>query len=279
MKRARALPAVLLAGLSLGLGTVWPAPARAAEPVERLIEVPTRPGVKVKFILRGPQTGNPPIALLFAGGNGIIGLDAWDGRGNPSGNFLVRTRKHWAAHGLLVAVPDSPSDRQTDGLNGWRTAPQHTADIRSVIKYLRRYSTGPVFLIGTSRGTISAASAAADMAPGELGGIVLTAPVTRYARSGGKDRVQSARLKGIRVPVLLAHHRDDACYVTVPDDLPGLARKFTGAPSVETKIYTGGGNYRGPDCGARTAHGFRGIEKRVVRDIAAWLKRIAARRG
>ncbi|MEE8084131.1 MAG: hypothetical protein V3T46_02810, partial [Alphaproteobacteria bacterium] len=99
--------------------------------------------------------------------------------------------------------------------------------------------------------------------------------VTRYNRGRNKDRVQSVKLEKIRVPVLLAHHQDDACYVTLVEDLPALAKEFTGAPRVEIKVYRGGGNYRGSECGARAAHGFRGIEKRVVRELAAWIHTIA----
>lgn len=249
------------------------APPKAAM-AEEVVEIKTRPGVTVKFILRGEPTGNPPIAILFTGGGGVIDLDNWDGSGNPVGNFLVRTRKHWVKHDLLVAVPDAPSDMR-DGMVLWRTSTDHAADIRAVITHLRRFSKGPVFLIGTSRGTISAAGIAAHMGPGELGGIVLTATVTRCNRGRDKDRVQSAKLGKIRAPVLLAHHEDDSCYVTVFEDLPALAKEFTNAPKVEIRGYKGGGNYRGSECGSRTAHGFRGIEKRVVRETAAWIHRIA----
>ncbi len=274
MRRRIAFRGALWACLVAALAARVAAPARAAE---RVVEIPTRPGVTVKFILSDPRDSNAPIVLLFAGGHGIIGLDHWNRKGNPTANFLVRTRKHWVRHGLLVAVPDAPSDRQSDGLTLWRTSRDHAADIRVVIRHLRRYSTGPAFLVGTSRGTISAAGAAANMAPGELGGIILTASVTRYNRGRDKDRVQSARIGNIRIPVLFAHHEDDACDVTAPEDLPDLAKEFANAPSVEIKTYTGGGGYRDSECGNRTAHGFRGIEKRVVRDIAAWIKRIAAR--
>ncbi|MDX1483888.1 MAG: hypothetical protein R3229_05340 [Alphaproteobacteria bacterium] len=87
----------------------------------------------------------------------------------------------------------------------------------------------------------------------------------------------TASLADIQVPVLLAHQEDDACSVTPYEDLPALAKAFSAAPAVEIKGYTGGGNYRGSECGARTAHGFRGIERRVVRELAAWIHGIAAK--
>jgi hypothetical protein len=104
----------LAAALSLHAPAL-PAPAMAAA-AEEVVEIKTRPGVTLKFILRGPRAGNPPIAILFAGGQGVIDLDNWVG----SGNFLVRTRKHWVKHDLLVAVPDAPSDMQ-GGMALWRT--------------------------------------------------------------------------------------------------------------------------------------------------------------
>jgi predicted alpha/beta-hydrolase family hydrolase len=266
-----AKPALLALGLLAAAGD--PNTARAAEQVET---IPTRPGVTMKVIIRNEAAGNPPIAILFAGGDGIIKLDSWNGKGNPTGSFLVRTRKHFARHKLLAVVPDAASDQQTDGLSMMRTSKDHAADIQAVIKHLRKYSKGPVILVGTSRGTISAAGVAAHLPTGMVAGVVLTATVTRYNNGNNKHRVQNAKLANIRVPVLLAHHKDDTCYVTVFSDLSDLAKKFTNAPSVQIKGYTGGGNYRGSECGTRAAHGFCGIEKRVVKDIADWIKTVAA---
>ena len=261
----------LLPGATLLLALFAAAIDGALAADERVVEIKTRPGVTMKFILRGETSGDPPIAILFAGGSGVLNLHDWDGSGNPTGNFLVRTRKHWVKHKLLVAVPDAPSDRLNDGMYLWRTSAEHATDIDAMVKHLRRYTKGPVFLIGTSRGTISAAGIAARGMPEGLAGIVLTASVTRYNRGRDKDRVNSAKLDNIRVPVLLAHHKDDACDVTQFEDLAELAKAFTNSPKVEIKGYSGGGNYRGSECGARTAHGFRGIEKQVVRETARWI--------
>ena len=153
----------------------------------------------------------------------------------------------------------------------WCTSAEHAADIDAIIKYLRRCSRGAAFRVGTSRGTISAAGVVGILNPERFAGIVFTFTVTKYNPAGNKDRVQTAKLQNIRVPVLLAHHEDDACYVTPFENMSALAREFVNVPKVEIEAYSGGGNYRGDDCGARGAHGFRGIEKRVVRDIAEWI--------
>ncbi len=110
-----------------------------------------------------------------------------------------------------------------------------------VIRRLRRFTQGPVFLIGTSRGSISAAGVAAKARAGEFGGIVLTSSVTRLNNRGDKDHVFKARLDNIRVPVLIAGHKDDGCYVTPFEDSPRLKRALTAAPSVEIKGHSGGG--------------------------------------
>lgn len=259
---------VLAAGALLSAG----APGIAAEKVS---EVTVREGVTVKFIDNSDAGAEAPIVVLFAGGNGIINLSAWKGKGNPSGNFLVRTRRHWVNAGLQVVVPDAPSDRPTDGLDFWRTSREHTGDIAAVIAHIRKSSKAPLFLVGTSRGTISAAAVAAQTPPGTVTGIVLTSSVTRYNRARNKNRVQDARLDAVRVPVLIAHHEDDACALTPFSDVPGLAKEFTKAPRVDVKSYTGGGNYRGDDCGPFAAHGFRRIERRVIGDIARWIKTVA----
>ena len=251
-------------------------PARALITGEDVVSVPTRDGVTNSFIFLGPRTGNPPAIILFAGGGGVIFLDEWNekgAKGDPSTNFLVRTRKLFADNGLLVAVPDAPSDLvYSYGLDHHRMEQGHVQDIREIIRYLRRFTQGPVYLVGTSRGTESATSLASRMRPDELGGIVLTSTVTRPTRSLRGD-VFDAKLENIRVPVLISSHMDDACYVTPSEDSPRIKSKLTAAPSVEIKIYRGGGSYRGSVCGPLAAHGFRGIESRVVADIAAWIKR------
>ncbi len=254
------------------------APSGAGSTAEEVVSIPTREDVTVQFILLGPHTGDPPAVILFTGGRGMLDLAEWDGKGDPLKNFLVRSRKLFAAQGFLVAVPDAPSDLigSYDGLLGFRLVEEHAQDIRAVIRYLRRFTRWPVFLIGTSRGSISAVGVAAKARAGEFGGIVLTSSVTQLNNRGDKDHVFKARLDNIRAPVLIASHKEDGCYVSPFEDSPKLKRALTASPSVEIKGYSGGGPYRGRECGARHAHGFRGIEPQVVDFIAAWIKRQAA---
>ena len=253
------------------------APAGAQNTAEEVVTIPTREDVTVQFILLGPRTGDPPAVILFTGGGGKLGLAKWDSKGtvrkNPRRNFLVRSRKLFANNGLLVAVPDAPSDLIESDLDDFRTDEGHARDIRAVIRHLRRFTKGPVFLVGFGRGSISAAGIAGQARPGELGGIVLTSTITSL--SGRRGSVFDAELDNIRVPVLIASHVEDLCGSSPFEDSPWLKSKLTAAPLVEIKGFRGGG-YRGRECGARHAHGFRRIEGQVVDFIAAWIKRQAA---
>ena len=129
----RLLCAVLLCGLVSA-----PASAGAQNTADEVVTIPTREDVTVQFILLGPRPGDPPAVILFTGGGGKLGLAKWVRKGkvrkNPRGNFLVRSRKLFAGHGFLVAVPDAPSDLigSYDGLLGFRLVEEHAQDIRAL---------------------------------------------------------------------------------------------------------------------------------------------------
>ena len=60
----------------------------------------------------------------------------------------------------MVAVVDAPSDRQR-GMNAiFRMSRAHAADIAAVADYLKKQSDVPVWLVGTSMGSFSAAGGA-----------------------------------------------------------------------------------------------------------------------
>lgn len=151
----------LLLGLCMALAG-QPALAQSAPP--RVVDIPTRPGVTQRFVYLLPASGAPRASvILFAGGHG--GLQVKDGGsyGWGGNNFLVRTRQQFADAGLAVAVIDAPSDKQSPPyLGGNRQKPEHRADVLAVIAWLRQQSPAPVWLVGTSRGTQSAAYIATE---------------------------------------------------------------------------------------------------------------------
>ncbi len=130
---------------------------------QRVVDIPTRPGVTQRMIIISPA--NPKAAVvLFSGGHGGLQIFPNGSFKSSEGNFLVRTRQLFADQGLLVALVDAPSDRQSPPyLGGFRQKPEHAADIKAVIAWLREQSKVPIWLVGTSRGTVSAAYVATEL--------------------------------------------------------------------------------------------------------------------
>src|SRR5439155_220001 len=121
------------------------------------------PGGTDRMTLQCEVRGAPPagVAVLFPGGEGLLGLRVEGGavKFRQQGNFLVRTRTLMRDRQVGVAIVDSPSDQQRAGMDdGFRTGRAHVADVAAVVKDLKqRFPGAKIFLIGTSRGTISAA--------------------------------------------------------------------------------------------------------------------------
>jgi dienelactone hydrolase len=252
-----------LAAVALVLTLAGPAAAG-------LETIPTRPGVTQSFLLlRRTET---PVAtvVLFAGGNGALAFTP-DGRpGALGGNFLVRNRVRFAEHGFLVAIPDTPSDHAT-GLSRFRASKEHAEDLRALIAAVRAQAPAPVWLIGTSMGTVSAANAAARLRDGGPDGLVLTSTITRWNRGEGES-IGDVKLAEVRIPTLVVHHREDACPFTPYADIPGLLRDLSKAPRRQLLTFEGGEPPQSRPCEARAAHGYLGLDADVVRAIAEWIK-------
>ena len=233
---------------------------------EQFINLPTREGVTVSAWVITPGSAQASV-ILFAGGGGRLNI-SHDGI-EKTGNFLIRSRYLFAAHGFTVFIPDVPSDQ--GDLSGFRTSEEHVSDIGYMISWLsEHYPDKAVWLVGTSRGVISTANAAANLNPDATpDGIILSASVTRPSNAGA-DSLQDVDLKKITVPTLFVHHEQDECYVTPFADIPGLLKDFVNVKTKTVKSYRSGMN-NGSDCGAQGYHGFNGIEKIVVKDMADWI--------
>ena len=253
------------------LALLFVAPAFAALPLQaqQVVDLPSRPGVTQRILVITPEKPKAAV-ILFAGGDGGLTLQA-DGRiPKLAGNFLIRSRQIFAEQGLTTVLIDAPSDRQSPPyLSGKRQTAEHVADVKAVITWLRQQATLPVWLVGTSRGTQSAAWIATQLPPASGGpdGIVLTATVLNDPRSRA---VPDMALDRVRIPVLVAHHRGDACRVCLFSDLPRLMDRLTTPPRRELMVFEGGIS-EGDPCQARAYHGFNGIEREVVTRIAAWI--------
>jgi pimeloyl-ACP methyl ester carboxylesterase len=247
-------------------------PAQAAG--SQLVSLQTPRGASQAFLLITPER---PVAgvVLFAGGHGALGLGSASAMRWGSGNFLVRTRDQFAAHGFIVAVIDAPSDRSSGMSAVFRMSEAHAGDIAAVASYLKQRSAVPIWLVGTSMGTFSAAAGAIYAT--NIDGLVLTSTITRAKphwkiAGSNPDGVASMALPRIKVPTLILAHRKDACDVTPASDVAKLKRRLTNARALEIVELDGGDPPQSEPCEAKSQHGFLGIESEAVDAIAGFIK-------
>jgi pimeloyl-ACP methyl ester carboxylesterase len=167
---------------------------------------------------------------------------------------------------VSVAVIDAPSDRQAEPwLGRFRQTKEHAADVKAVVEWLRAETMLPVWLVGTSRGTQSAAWLA--LASIGADGLVLTSTILVDPR--GRP-VSAMPIEAIAVPTLVVHHRDDGCSATPYAQASALAARLTSSPRKAFLAFDGGTD-EGDPCEAAGHHGYAGIEARVVDAIVAFV--------
>ena len=246
--------------------------------VEESVKKVTSRGVVQKFILTKPDGAPKASLVLLAGGHGKLSLGSFFGAvsvGWGQDNFVVRTRKNYAKKGFLVATVDAPADKSS--MNAiWRMSDDHAKDIAVVVGYLKQLADVPVWIIGTSMGSFSAANIGIRL-NAEISGVVFTSSITRSSPKWAiyynhPNGVMDMALSKITVPVLVVSHKDDGCTLTPAADITKLAGKFTASKKVEETVFSGGHDSGQNPCYARTHHGFLGIEKKVVKKISLFIQ-------
>ena len=249
---------VMLAGLmALGLPS-------AALAQNTLVQLTTRAGVTTSYWWM-PRDGAVATVLLFSGSGGGIGLKD----GVPqSGNFLIRSRDEFAKAALNVALVGNPSDaRKLTPV--FRQSQEHLADIRATVEDIQKRSKVPVWLVGTSQGTLSAAVNSVALGT-SIAGLVLTSTVTGRQFGGS---VTDIALEQILVPVLIFQHKRDACRLTPAYAAERLMGRLERAPIKQYMEIDGGADPTGDPCEAFHYHGFFGMESQAVAQIVQWIKK------
>jgi hypothetical protein len=244
-----------------------------------VVTLETRGRTTTRYALVQPKNAQVALVLL-PGGGGHLDLD---GKGCPralKGNSLVRSLPHFHGAGLATALVDAPSDHPgEDGLKGFRTTPQHADDLGKVIADVRKRTSLPVWIVGTSRGTISAANAATRLTGSAApDGVVLTSAITSGGPGGQKpwvvQTVFDLKLEAIRAPVLVVGHAADNCPRTPASLMGNITARTNGAREQVVTVSGGSGGARaGLDaCQGQTPHGFLGQEAAVVAGIARFIR-------
>jgi hypothetical protein len=211
--------------------------------------------------------------VLIEGGNGLLGLDA-TGEILGAGNFLIRSANLFLRNGLNVMMPDAaPAFPGPGGLmDGDRLGATHAAELQGFINAARSRWGKPVWVVGTSNGSISTVTAG-GFQPSLTGleGVVMTSPVTILPTPTEQATFNLYALR-ITLPALVVWHQNDHCSVSPPT---GAAALFAVLPSNNkaSAAFRGGHSVATDPCGPFSEHGYAGIEEEVVKRIAEFIRR------
>ena len=245
--------------------------SEVAASAQEIATLSTRPTVMQSYFLAGVPNNPQAIAVLFPGSGGVIRLrQEQEGIKFDSDNFLVRSQTELTKRGVVAAVLDAPSDQQ----NGWgmsdefRLGADYFRDVAAVVGDLKkRFPEKPLFLIGTSRGSISPAALGARFGQ-EVSGVVLTAAMFR--QTGRQSKEPGPGLSGfdfgtVKISLLLVHHVGDQCNATPYSGAARLSDKY---PLITV---AGGSPPQSGPCDPLSAHGFLGKESETVEQIVNWM--------
>jgi len=256
--------AAWLAALTAILALALPV---AAQPV--VGDVPLAGGGSERVLVVGPAAARALLVML-AGGDGTVAISDQGAVTHLQNNFLLRTRPLWLAQGFAVAVLGPPSGAS---LSGQRHTPAYADAIGRAVDFARARINAPVWLVGTSMGSIAAANGAAHL-PGRVAGVVLTSSVA--TRNPAGETVFDSDLGAIAVPALVVANQSDACASASPGMAPQILAALVRAPRKEL-ILLDSSAIQGPACEALSPHGYLGIESPAIARISDWIRAAAGR--
>lgn len=253
-------------GILYGCATTLPEIV-ALVPWQEVLTLNTRPGVTMRLLLMIPDAAPKAIFLHFPGGEG----EMIERSGRARGMFLPRRSRQIVNQGFVSAAVDVPSDMAYGMNDQFRVSKEHLDDIRKVVEFLSSKWSGPIFVIGISRGTLSAAHAGIFLKHPRVQGIVLASSLTgRIPGPGNQVSLFDLPLEKITSPVLILHHRDDGCGTTTFHDALRLPESLTGSARVTFIEVSGGDPPQSEPCLLFSAHGFLGKEREVITTVVDW---------
>ncbi|HYC48043.1 MAG TPA: hypothetical protein VED01_21430 [Burkholderiales bacterium] len=232
------------------------APAGGAEIIR---SVPHRDASQ-RYAVLAPERPARAVMLLYVGGEGTLRLESG---AISSVNVLFRIRDQLLAAGVRLIYVDRPDGRHA-------RADAEYAKAAALIVARENAERLPVFVVGMSRGSISAVNVAARV---PVSGVVLLSGAVSGTHDG---TMRDAPHAAVAVPSLLLLHRRDACVASNSER--GLRSFAAEMPkSRSTIIVMDGGTDEAPgrgrpaECHPRSHHGFNGIEADVAAEMVKWL--------
>jgi hypothetical protein len=232
-----------------------------------MFTIPTRSGVTQSFFIAGMgDVKAQAVAIVYNGGWGTINLREQGGQVKfGQSNFLIRSRADFIRNGIQPVLVDVPSDERTGVPDRYRMSDRQVQDTRAILAEVKKRAPNlPIFILTTSRSTLSGSYLALNLEPGEVAGVVLSSSIVAAA---GPDSMTNAgvNLKKAKVPVLVVHHRQDTCRAT---PYGGAVRLADGVPLISV---SGGKPPEGDPCEPFSAHGYLGKEAETVDAMSAWM--------
>src|SRR5215467_8211830 len=208
--------------------------------------------------------------VLMTGGDGLLALDGTGTITTSTGNFLIRSANLFLRHGLNVMMADALPAHPGGLTQGFRLSAAHAAELQGFVSAAVSRWSKPVWVVGTSNGSISAVTAAGfQPALAGLKGVVLTSSVT--VLTAANQPTFNLYVSRITVPTQVVWHEDDHCTFSPP---AGSAALFAAIPSADkaSRTFDGGHSVATDPCGAFSEHGYAGIEGKVVDSIAKFIR-------
>lgn len=234
--------------------------------VTEIRSINTRPGVTMDFLVMTPEpSGQSDALILFPGGNGAGPFKLTENGVVTGWSFLVRSADTFIRNGLSVIAVNPPSDHPTGMSTGFRESSEHAQDIATLTRYLGQQGYERIFLVGNSRGTLSATSIGTKLSDSHVKGVILTSSL-EY-----DNFLRWLPLEQLRLPVLMVHHREDACRVSSFQEAERTRASLSATTVVDFTEVNGGAYPRSAPCDNLSAHGFFGVEERVVQVISDWV--------
>ena len=238
--------------------------------VEQFHTVRLTRGSELSLVVSKSSGATPTIAvLLFPGYPGILKINygiagiSYD----LSGNFLIRARRFLNTDKIFTVMVDCPVDEWQACGDDYRTSTRHAADITDVINAVNtNFGSRQVYLLGTSYGTLSTSFLARSLTD-RIAGAIHTSTITNPPSGRNAHGVPLGNFDWslTTTPQLFVHHHDDPCETS---PYSGIVERKAEIPLITVE---GSRGARGDACKARTAHGFVGRERGVMKAIADWI--------
>ncbi len=206
------------------------------------------------------------IIILFPGGTGEVDIEK-SGHVKNSENFVVRSDDLWRERGYGIVLVDA---LEHQSMRGQRSSAAYAELTKRIVEFAHRQANVPVWVLGTSQGSIAAMNAASHARGMQLAGLILTEPVSILG--GSHETVFDAHPEEVHIPSLVVANVDDRCKVAPPSMAQSIAQAIRHAPT--TVLTVSGGEQRSRDeCASLSPHGYYGIEEEIVDNIVDWMQK------